>query len=451
MGLLTRLRPTETTDPKRFTLDGLISQINYLGNTYPIGLQQTLTGGDTEEPDTRFTSIVQAAYRDSGIVFACILARAMLFSEARFQWQRIEKGRPGPLFGTPELETLERPWPNGTTGEMLWRAEQDVSLAGNAYLRKARGRLWRLRPDWVTIVLGSRMDVDDPALAIDAEVIGYIWKPTGQTSGGVTLFPEEVAHWSPIPDPLATYRGMSWITPIMREVSADRLAVIHKAKFFEKGATPNLVVMPDATVGYDEFKQFREDFSDQHEGAWNAYKTLFLGGGSKVESVGLSMKDMDYKMVQGAGETRIAAAAGVPPIIAGFSEGLEAATYSNYGQARRKFGDHFARPQWRSFTAAVAHLVDQPKVFDPTATIRLWYDDRDIPFLREDMRDEAEIKGRDAATVRTLIEAGFDPDAAVAFTQTGNLSSLNGEHSGLTSVQLTPPDDGTQPALEAGD
>ena len=440
MGLIQRLRPQPpaATDSKRFSLSDLVNQINYLGNTYPLGLQQTLVGGNTEAPDSSFASITRNAYKMGGPVFACILARAMLFSEARFQWQSFANGRPAALFGNDSLSLLEQPWPNGTTGELLWRAEQDVSLSGNFFVRRHENRLWRLRPDYVTIVLGSEMQVDEPADAIDARVIGYLWGAPEQRK--IRLLPEDVCHWSPIPDPLANYRGMSWITPILREVSADTQAVVHKQNFFDKGATVNLVIMPDATVDYEEFKQFQDDFRDQHEGAANAYKTLFLGGGSTIQAVGSSMKDMDFKAIQGAGETRIAASAGVPPIIAGFSEGLDSATYSNYGQARRKFGDHFARPQWRSFAAAMEKLLRKPDGIN-----RLWYDDRDIAFLREDQGDEADIRQKEAVTIMTLVNAGFEPDAAVAAATTGNFDLLAGQHSGLTSVQLTPPDNGESP------
>lgn len=440
MALISRIRRTSTDvelAPKRFGLDGLMQQINFLGSTYPLGLQMTMTGGDTEEPDTTFPGMVTNAYKLGGPVFACIAARGYLFSEARFSYQQLVSGRPGALFGNATLRLLEQPWPNGTTREMLWRAEQDASIAGNHYLRLHRGRLWRLRPDWVTIVLGSMEQADDPGAAMDAEVIGYMYGAPGDHKRPLTV--DEVCHWSPIPDPLAQYRGMSWLTPVLREVQADHSSVQHKAQFFRNAATPNLVVMPDATVSYEEFKQFQDDFRDQHEGAWNAYKTLFLGGGSKVESVGHSMKDMDYKAIQGAGETRIAAAANVPPIIAGFSEGLASATYSNYGQARRKFGDHFARPQWGSFAAAVQ------KFATPPGGSRLWYDDRDIAFLREDQADEADIRQTDASTIMTLVNAGFQPDACVRFVQTGNSEELLGSHTGLTSVQLTRPSAGDAP------
>lgn len=446
MALIDRVRPSAAEPaPQRFGLANLLEQINYLGQTYPLGLQQTYTSGDVEEPDQTFSSMVTHAYKQHGPVFACVLARGSLFSEARFLWQRLANGRPGDLFGTDSLRMLERPWPNGTTGELLWRAEQSVSLAGNCYLWIANGRFYVLRPDWVHIILGSRMDADHPDEAIDTEVIGYMYKPPNGTA--IALNPDEVIHWSPIPDPLANYRGMSWLAPIIREVTADKAAVIHKEKFFENGATVNLVVLPDASISFDEFKAFKDDFTDDYAGAANAYKTLFLGGGSNVETVGSSMKDMDYSALQGVSETRTAAAANVPPIIAGFSEGLASATYSNYGMARRKFGDHFARPQWRSFAAAIEPALTRPS---GGGGVRLWYDDRDIAFLREDQGDEATIRGTDAATVRTLVEAGFSPDAAVAYVQAGNLNELVGNHSGLTSVQLVPPG-GNTPELPAGD
>jgi len=428
---------TPTDDKQRFGIGQLLEQINYLGNAYPVGLQQSLLGRNTEDPNSGFASVTRSAYQNAGPVFSCILARGLLFSEARFLWQQLRDGRPGDLFSTQELRILERPWPNATTGELLWRAEQDVSLAGNFYLRLYRGRLWRLRPDWMHIVLGSESDPADASAAIDAEVIGYRWGAPGERK--ITLMPNEVAHWSPIPDPLASYRGMSWVTPVLRDVTADNQATIHKQAFYENGATPNLVIMPDATVDYSEFKQFQDDFRDQHEGAWNAYKTLFLGGGSSIEVVGANMKDAEFKAIQGAGETRIAAAAGVPPIIAGFSEGLSSATYSNYSMARRKFGDHWARPQWRSFCAAIQPLLTTP------GAARLWYDDRDIAFLREDSADEADIKQTMASTIMTLINAGYEPDAVIRAVTTGNMALLTGAHTGLTSVQLTPPDDGSTP------
>ena len=63
------------------------------------------TGAKQEEIASSFVGLIQQAYQANAIVFACELARIMLFSEARFQWRRRESGGPesrGPLRTTAE-------------------------------------------------------------------------------------------------------------------------------------------------------------------------------------------------------------------------------------------------------------------------------------------------------------------------------------------------------------
>jgi len=291
---------------------------------YP-AMPQSLYGVTKQEMPDGYVGVVQQMYRDNGVIFACMSARALMFSEARFQFRQLRQGRPGQLFGTPDLQLLETPWPNGTTGDLLTRALQDVDLAGNFYVWKQNSTQLRvMRPDWVSIMLGSQMDVDDPKAALDAEVVGYLYHPGGIRSqhDPVALGIDEVAHWAPNPDPLARFRGMSWLTPVIREVMADSAASEHKLKFFENGATPNVMVSMDKDVTGDAFDRYVSRFREQHEGLDNAYKTLFLGGGADITVVGSNLRQIDFKTTQGAGETRIAAAAGIPPVIVGLSEGL---------------------------------------------------------------------------------------------------------------------------------
>jgi phage portal protein BeeE len=277
-------------------------------------------------------------------------------------------------------------------------------------------------------------------------VIGYQYHPggVGSDSPSQTFLPDEMVHWSPIPDPEAQYRGMSWLTPVIREIQADTSATEHKLRFFHNGAKPGLVISMKETVTQEQFRDFIAATNDAHQGVDNAYKTLYVGGGADVTVAGADLRQLDFKATQGAGETRITAAGGVPAVIVGLSEGLQAATYSNYGQARRKFGDHWARPQWRSACAALQTVMDMP-ADAPPGTVRLWYDDRDIAFLREDKKDSAEIFSIRAAAVRQLIDGGMNPDAAVRAAQAEDLSLLLGQHSGLYSVQLQPPGKNTTP------
>ncbi|MCB9376795.1 MAG: phage portal protein [Microthrixaceae bacterium] len=418
--------------------------LNYDGHTYPVTGNQTWQSGHAEPIGNSLTGYVNSAYKANGIVFACVLARLLLFSDVRFQWQQLRSGNTGELFGNDGLGLLETPWPGGTTGDLLARMEQFASLAGNAFVYRndKHRRLDVLRPDWVNTVVGSRNPNPNAPLdphSLDAELIGYIYKPggPGSSSDPVTLLAEDVAHYAPVPDPDALHRGMSWLTPVLTEIQADKQATTHKLKFFEHAATPNMVVKYDPQVTPEQVKQYMDLMAEDHAGTINAYKTLHIGGGADPKVVGVDLKQLDFKATQGAGETRIAAAAGVPPIVVGLSEGLQASTYSNYGQARRKFADGWARPAWRQAAGALARIIPAPE------GARLWYDASDVSFLQEDERDAAEIIAKDAFTVRTLIDAGFTPDAVVAAVKAGDLARLTGQHSGLYSVQLQAPGSAT--------
>lgn len=427
--LLSRLRRAPAVQQERYGLDWLADQWQFAFQGSMYGGPSTTYGADRQEPiGNAFGPYVEAGYAANGVVFACILTRLLVFSEARFQWRQMVQGRPADLFGTAELAVLEQPWMNGTTGELLARMEQDMSLAGNSFWVRRRDRLIRLRPDTVTVVSGS-----PSGDWWDAEPAGYVAR--SPESGEIAMFaPEEVAHYSPIPDPLCRWRGMSWLTPVVREIQSDKAMTAHKLKFFENAATPNLAIKFDPAITAAQVEEFRRIVEDHHAGWENAYRTLYLGGGADPTVIGSTMEQMSFKTTQGHGETRIAAAAGVPPVLVGLSEGLQAATYSNYGQARRRFADGTIRPLWRMAAASLQKLVVAPPGAD------LWYDDRDIPFLREDERDAAEIAGVQSRTIRTLMDAGFDPDAAVQAAATGDMRALTGTHTGLYSVQLQPPD-----------
>lgn len=184
------------------------------------------------------------AYRQSGPVFALCFARMQVFSQARFQWTRASEGTPTDLFGSRDLAVLENPWPGARTSSLLSRMEVDDTQAGNAFVRRLRrgagrqleDRLVRLRPQWTTILMGSQEDAENPWEAADVEVLGYVYRPNGDAARQVLLDRSEVAHYAPVPDPVANFRGQSWVTPSLTTVRADDASEVHRFKFFENAA-----------------------------------------------------------------------------------------------------------------------------------------------------------------------------------------------------------------------
>jgi phage portal protein BeeE len=393
-------------------------------------------GGASEIIDDDFLSTVESAYKANGIVFACILARMLAFSEVRFQFQRVRNGKPGDLFGTPDLGILEKPWKNGTTGELLTRMEQDASLAGNFFATTTGTgtdrRIRRLRPDWVTIISGIVGDPEASPWDIEADVLGYVYRVPGRP--GILLAPDAVTHYSPIPDPLAQWRGMSWLSTVFPEVESDIAATKHKGKFFANGTMANMVVTYDKALTERQFADSVKQFKATYSGPDKAYSVIHVGGGADPKMLGADLKSIDFRAIQGAGESRIAAAAGVGSIIARFSEGMQGSSLNagNYSAAVRQFGDMTIRPLWRIAASSLETLVPPP------TDARLWFDATDVAFLRENEKDAAEILNSEAQTIASLIQAGFKPDAAIAAVTSGDLRTLAGQHSGLYSVQLQP-------------
>jgi hypothetical protein len=403
--------------------------VNYGGNLH----QAVSLGGSTN-----------GWYYDvNAVVFACEANRMLLFSEARFQFQQLRNGRPGDLFGNADLAILEEPWPGASTGDLLTQAELDVFQYGNSYwVRDDDGFLLRLDPCNVKILTEASTDPIH-GWVVGQRLLAYAYetKDARGVRSWVFYEPTEVGHYKPYPDKDNRFLGTSWVSACLQDVEADASITTHKRSTVDEGAKLGIVVSLDAGISPDAFNQFVEAFRANHEGAHNSGRTLFLGGGADVKTVSQTFEDLSIRAVQGAGETRIAACAGVPPVIVGLSEGLASATYSNYSQARRRLVDGTMRPLWRSFAGAMESLIPTP------VGARLWYDDRDIPFLREDVTDQAQILATQASTVRQLIDAGYEPDAVVEAVKAGDLSRLAGRHTDLFSVQLQPP--GTVAAPDA--
>ncbi len=400
------------------------------------GLLSTTLHGEREQVEPTFVSYVIDAYLRNSVVFACLAVRARLFSEARFQFQQLRGGRPGQLFGTPGLNLLEHPEPGKTTGDLLTRAILDADLGGNAFNLAREDRVRRLRPDWMTLIFGSKIDRGLGGWDPDAEVIGLGYQPGGPGAGQdiISFGPDEIGHFAPTPDPIYRNLGISLLTAGIREIMADSAATAHKLAFFRNAATPNLVVKLPATMSQEDAQAWIELLEQDHKGTFNAYKTIYLGGGVDTTTVGLNFEQMEFKALQGAAETRIAALTGMHPVVAALSEGLAGSSLNtgNFGSAARLVGDATLRPLWRNVAGSWEVLVPPP----PGS--RLWYDDRDIAFLREDVKDQADIVQKNAATIGQLIKDGYTSASAIAAVSAGGDWSLL-EHTGLVSVQLQPP------------
>lgn len=453
MGLLQRVNEAPRGgDESRFSVDEWISQylipsagtFAYGNVTYPFGagLPQTIGANRVVEIANSIPGY-RMALQACPPAFAAQMVRSLVLSQARFTFRNrpyLAPGRqqfhpdaaPRRVFRNRDLALLDVPWPNGTTGDLLSRMEWDAGLAGNAYVYRQPGRLRVLRPDWTAILYGSDTEPDWASGALDAVLLGYVYRNRG-TEDPHFLLPSDVAHWSPLPDPEMGGLGMSWLTPAIREMQLDRIGTEHKLRFFEQGATPNLVIKGVPAVSRTQFEELVDEMESRHAGVANAYRTLYLTAGADATVVGSNLRDLDLDNLQGATETRIAILSRVPAALLGISKGLTGSSLNagNLAMTRRIFSDTWVYPALQDVASSLSPIVNVP----PDA--ELWFDTADMPILREDAKDAADIEQVKQATISGYVKDGFTPESAVAAVRAQDISLL--KHTGLVSVQLWEP------------
>ena len=371
---------------------------------------------DREPVLPQLAAFALQAYGSSSPVFAASLVRMALFSEITFQFQAKDDGH---LFGNASLAKLEQPFgPKTTTQHLLARMEQDTFLAGNSYTWDApgEGRLVRLRPDWTTIV--SEL-VQVPGGGEYRLVVGYWTEPPKSVlgQGGGQFYPaDEVVHWAPIPDPAADFRGMSPLTPAMREIQGDDAMSRYKIRYLQNNATPNMIIRYQQKLQPGTIDSLRERMQARYGGPDNAGKTLILDQGADLTLAGNSLSQMDFSGVQAVGTERILADLSVPGVLVGL-EPLRGAG-RGYQESMQKLANIWARPQWRSACGALSQLVDTP------AGNRLWFDTSDIAALQD-----GEMERGQAALVRmqallAAVQAGYTHESAIAAVDSMDLSQL---------------------------
>lgn len=418
----------------------------------PFGTNPALQG-DEELPSRDFIGMA-GIYGRSSVVFAAFQTRWKIFSQMRYQYQQLFGGRPGALFGTPDLAILEHPEPGETTIDLNFRAIQYADLAGDWFgvrrpassvaLRETAGmpfakvdRIKALRPDWTVVVLGSRRNSDSMELAVDpdAEILGFGYLPggPGRGSDAIAYGRDEIAHFHPNTGSLSRYRGMPLMLAAMPEVIADNGATQYKRAYFRNAATPNVAITFPQGWDEEKAKSWARSFESKHEGALNGYKALYLNAGIDYKVVGSSFTDMDFNSMQGHVETRIAAITGMHPVIIPFSEALggSALNAGNYQSAQRSTADITLHFLWPNMCGSLETIV-------PTRPgTRLWYDERSVPFLRADLKDRATVRQQDAMTIGQLVDRGFTAQSAIDAVVSDDMTRL--VHSGLVSVQLQAP------------
>lgn len=291
--------------------------------------------------DASFDRLADEGYSKNAVVFACVTALALAYSEAPLQVVSEADGaiqeqhplnallrRPNPLMSWSELDTIVMSY---------------CAIGGSCYLHKVRSSSRRPVELW-PYHAGQLRPVPDPM----GWVRGYEYIGPGDYDGP-DLTQEDVIHlkW-PSVDPTRPWLPLPPLVASAREVDTTGEIGRYLYALLVNDAVGRTVVTMPAGVELKpaQFRQLQQQFEQRHGGA-NRGRTLFVEGGAKVDRMALNLEELAWEALARVPQSNITAAFRVPAIIAGVHVGLERATYANFGEARHVFTEDTIRPMWR--------------------------------------------------------------------------------------------------------
>lgn len=269
----------------------------------------------------------------------------------------------------PLARLLRRPNPSCTWSELVYSAQADYALSGNAFIQKVdvidgMGELWSI-PSGDVIAVPSN-DYYAP--------VAY-WQVSGQ--GMTARFgPDELIHMHTI---VGTDRIMG-ISPLQSaglSITQQTEARRWNVALMRNGAKPSIVIRVPNAMTQSQFEQFKKRLDARHAGENNAGSTMVLDDGKDISTAGFNARDMDYSTGVTTSAKEIAIAMSVPPELIGDSANK---TYSNAQEANKEFAQHTVVPLADRFYSKLSwHLCP---LYPDVA--RIGYDEQEIDALKGD-------------------------------------------------------------------
>ncbi len=255
---------------------------------------------------------------------------------------------------------------------------------------------------------------------------GYVYTDPDGTK--VPFLPEEVIHLKS-PNPRDPYRGLSPILALMTDLDASRFAAEFNRTFFLNSAEPGGIIEVTDAISDTEFDQLAARWAETHQGVGNSHRVAILTNGMRWVDRSFSMRDIQFRELQDASDSRIMLAFRMGKTLLGQTEGVNRATAEAAEYVFGKYRIVRRLNRWRQ-------VLNQRllPMFATGATLEFDYENPVTANVEEDAKDRDSRIGAAVA----LIGAGFDPvQTLVAFD--------------LPEIPLRAPEpaDETMPALPA--
>lgn len=281
--------------------------------------------------------LIRKGYQKNPIVFACITAISRVYSEARYVVRNYNSQEI--MWEHPIQKVLESPHEDFPPAKLMQFMASYSCIGGNCYLHAQREA-----STGAVIGLFPYSDLHITPISDDKKLISH-YELNIQGQPPKKIDKNDIIHlgWNAI-DPL---NPSMFVAPMASIVSAmDTYTEVENyvASLIKNDLVPRSVfTFPEEPTpnAVGAIKEYLEKAKTKAKG-----QSLILTEGAKYERISLGLDEMQMEQQIKALEIRICAAFGISPILAVTLAGLNASTYSNYGQSARDFTLKTMLPLW---------------------------------------------------------------------------------------------------------
>lgn len=333
------------------------------------------------------------AYAVAAMCYAAIEYRASNLAEAPLRVARRLSDGSEEFVAHPLDDRLEQPSLDYDMAETIWQTVASLDLFARALWVKDEdrmGRLGRLFP-----LSGAEFSVE----AAEGRVYGRYRVDT--VAGREAMGPERVVHFKFL-SPYDRYRGVSPTDAALGWLNLGEDVETSVRRLMLNGMFPSIVLSPDKDWKPDpeEMALFKATITAHQTGPANTGKPLVALGGTDVNRVSFSLRDLLPDEMLDRIEATVAMCFGIAPVVLGALVGLKNSPWSQFKEARRGTYDDTIIPLWQRMERALTTQLLRP--IDSRRDHVLRFDTSRVAALQEDRTQQ--IKDAKLATFWSMDE-----------------------------------------------
>ena len=329
--------------------------------------------GRAVQSDWDFENAIKHGYQRSATVYSCINLIAK--SAASVQWKTYKRNRDGTwqeVLDHPLTLLIENPNPFMSQKDFIERMTHSLYLGGNGIFSKVRGtanavvELWYLSQSNIKPVPDQRRFISH-----------YEYNADGIKRN---IEVKDIIHNQFI-NPNDLFWGIAPIKAAAEIIDTDNEAIKWNRYSMQQRAISDGAFILDQHLNHDQWKEARQQITDQHTGAENGRAFWVLGAGAKWQPMSMSPAEMDFIESRKLNREEICSIFGVPPVMIGLYEN---ATLANIETGRKIFWLDTILP----YLTDVRNCLNSTLAAEYGTDIKLDFDTSTIDAIQENIADK---------------------------------------------------------------